>query len=148
MTGARLNSRYELYSHERVAAAVGLSESKIATITAGQRPADLTKEERIAYDVAACLSNGGQLHDTTYKAATDAFGKNGTAELVYLIGCYSMISILLNAYDVPLPEQVNIRRPPERRLNFIAQFDLAALLPRKKITSSVPRFWAIADHEF
>lgn len=104
VTGARLNSRYELYSHERVAAAAGLSESKIATITAGQRPADLSKEEGIAYDVAACLSNGGQLHDTTYRAATDAFGKDGIAELVYLIGCYSMISILLNAYDVPLPE--------------------------------------------
>ncbi|MGI4756419.1 MAG: carboxymuconolactone decarboxylase family protein [Janthinobacterium lividum] len=104
VTGARLNSRYELYSHERVAKLAGLSESKIATITAGQRPADLSAEEGIAYDVAACLSNGGQLHDTTYKAAVEAFGKDGTAELVYLIGCYSMISILLNAYDVPLPE--------------------------------------------
>ncbi|MGI4853692.1 MAG: carboxymuconolactone decarboxylase family protein [Janthinobacterium lividum] len=104
VTGARLNSRYELYSHERVAKLAGLSESKIATITAGQRPADLSAEEGIAYDVAACLSNGGQLHDTTYKAATDAFGKDGTAELFYLIGCYCMISVLLNAYDVPLPE--------------------------------------------
>lgn len=75
VTGARLNSRYELYSHERVAAAAGLSESKIATITAGQRPADLSKGEGIAYDVAACLSNGGQLHDTTYKAATEPSAK-------------------------------------------------------------------------
>ena len=35
VTGVRYNSRYELYSHERVAAAAGLSASKIATITAG-----------------------------------------------------------------------------------------------------------------
>ena len=83
--------------------ALRVERAKIATITAGQRPADLSREEGIAYDVAACLSNGGQLHDTTYKAAVEAFGKDGTAELSYLIGCYCMISVLLNAYDVPVP---------------------------------------------
>ena len=104
VTGARLNSRYELYSHERVAGKAGLSESKIATITAGQRPSDLDEAEGVAYDVAAVLSGGGQLHDTTYKAALNAFGSDGTAELFYLIGCYCMISVLLNGYDVPVPE--------------------------------------------
>ncbi len=104
VTGARLNSRYELYSHERVAAGAGLSEAKIAAITAGQRPTDLTKEEAIAYDVASRLMQGGQLGDTTYKAAVSAFGDQGTAELFYLIGCYCLISVLLNGYDVPVPE--------------------------------------------
>ncbi len=103
-TGARLHSRYELYAHERVAAGTGLSSTKIATITAGQRPADLTEEEAIAYDVASRLSQGGQLGDTTYKAAVKAFGDQGTAELFYLIGCYCLISVLLNGYDVPVPE--------------------------------------------
>ena len=102
--GARMNSRYELYSHERVADSAGLSASKIATITAGQRPSDLDAEEGIAYDVASVLSAGGQLHDTTYKAAIKAFGKDGVAELFYLVGCYLMISVLLNGYDVPVPE--------------------------------------------
>ena len=104
VTGARLHSRYELYSHERVAAGVGLSTAKIATITAGQRPADLTEEEGVAYDVASRLSQGGQLGDTTYKEALSAFGEQGTAELFYLIGCYCLISVLLNGYDVPVPE--------------------------------------------
>lgn len=104
VTGARLQSRYELYSHERVAVGAGLSAAKIATISAGQRPADLTAEEGVAYDVAARLSAGGQLGDTAYKAAVDTFGKDGTAELFYLIGCYCMISVLLNGYDVPVPE--------------------------------------------
>ncbi len=104
VTGARLHSRYELYSHERVAEQAGLSDSQIATITAGQRPADLNAKEGVAYDVAAVLSAGGQLGDTTYKAAIKAFVDEGTAELFYLIGCYSMISVLLNGYDVPVPE--------------------------------------------
>ncbi len=103
VTGARFHSRYELYAHERVAAQAGLSPSKIATISAGQRPPDLTAEEAVAYDVAAVLSGGGQLSDTAYQAALDAFGADGTAELFYLIGCYCMISVLLNGYDVPVP---------------------------------------------
>lgn len=104
VTGARLHSRYELYSHERVAAGAGLSVAKISSISAGQRPPDLTEQEGIAYHVAARLSQGGQLGDTTYKAAVNAFGEKGTAELFYLIGCYCPISVLLNGDDVPVPE--------------------------------------------
>ena len=104
VAGAALHSRYELYAHERVAATVGLSPAKIATIASGQRPPDLTSEEAIAYDVASILSKGGQLGDTAYQATIAAFGDAGTAELFYLIGCYALISVLLNGYDVPVPE--------------------------------------------
>ncbi len=104
VTGAQLHSRYELYAHERVAASAGLSPAKIATIASGERPADLTAEEAVAYDTASILSRGGQLGDTAYQAAIQTFGDAGTAELFYLIGCYSLISVLLNGYDVPVPE--------------------------------------------
>lgn len=103
VTGARLQSRYELYSHEVVARNAGLNETKVATITAGNRPADLSTEEGITYDVASVLSAGGQLQESTYQQALKAFGEQGCAELFYLIGCYQMISTLLNAYDVSVP---------------------------------------------
>ncbi len=104
VTGVKFNSRYEIYAHERVAISTGLSETKIAAITAGQRPPDLSKQEAVAYDVTSRLMQGGQLGDTTYKAAVSAFGDQGTAELFYLIGGYCLISVLLNGYDVPVPE--------------------------------------------
>ncbi len=103
VAGAQYKSRYEIYAHERVAVAAGLAESKIATIAAGVRPSDLTHEEGVAYDCASLLSRGGQLPETTYRAAVQAFGETGTAELVYLVGCYCLISVLLNAYDVSVP---------------------------------------------
>ena len=103
VTGARFNSRYELYAHEHVAAQVGLSHAKIATITAGQRPADLTEEEAAAYDVAAALAGGKQLPESIYQRALKAFGDEQVAELVYLIGGYCLVSVLLNAYDVSVP---------------------------------------------
>jgi 4-carboxymuconolactone decarboxylase len=103
VTGARYRSRYEIYAHEHVAQKAGLSEAKIATITAGERPSDLTAEEGIAYDVASVLSRGGQLPESTYQAALKAFGEQGVAELVYLIGGYCLVSVLLNAYDISVP---------------------------------------------
>lgn len=103
LTGARLNSRYELYSHEHVAARSGLSEKQIATLSAGQRPADLSNEEEAAFDVTATLLQGRQLPESTYQRALRAFGAEQLAELVYLIGGYCLISLLLNAYDISVP---------------------------------------------
>ncbi|MGA2901761.1 MAG: carboxymuconolactone decarboxylase family protein [Candidatus Acidiferrales bacterium] len=103
VVGAHYSSRYELYAHEHVAARSGLSDAKIATIVAGERPVDLTREESIAYDVASKLARGGQLPEATYQAALSAFGEQGTAELVHLIAGYCLTSVILNAYDVSVP---------------------------------------------
>jgi 4-carboxymuconolactone decarboxylase len=101
--GAHFHSRYEIYAHEHVAEKAGLSTSKIATITAGNRPADLSDEEGIAYDVTSVLCKGGQLPESTYQTALKAFGEQGLGELVYLIGGYCLVSVMLNAYDISVP---------------------------------------------
>ncbi len=103
VTGAACNARYELYAHERVADAAGLSRAKVATIAAGQRPADLTEQEQSAYDVASVLAGGRSLPESTYRRALDAFGEEQTAELIYLVGGYCLVSLLLNAFDMSVP---------------------------------------------
>lgn len=102
-TGGAMNSRYELYAHERVAEEAGLSAAKIAAVAAGQRPADLTDEEACAFDVASTLAAGRQLPESTYRRAVQLFGEEQTAELIYLVGGYCLVSILLNAFDVSVP---------------------------------------------
>ena len=102
-TGARTGSLYELYSHEALAPKAGLSAAKIRTLAAGERPSDLTDQEGIAYDVAAVLNRGHQVPNSTYTAAAEAFGVQGVAEIAYLVGCYGLISSLLNTFDVNLP---------------------------------------------
>ena len=102
-TGAAFNSRYELYAHERVADAAGLSTAKVATIAAGQRPTDLTEEEATAYDVAVVLAGGRSLPESTYQRALASFGEEQTAELIYLVGGYCLVSVLLNTFDMSVP---------------------------------------------
>jgi alkylhydroperoxidase family enzyme len=104
VTGAHFRSAYELYAHVIVAEKRGLSDDKLATIVAGQRPVYLTAQEGVAYDVASALVNGGVLPELTYRSAVQQFGEHGAAELSYLIGVYCMVSVTLNTFDVPVPE--------------------------------------------
>src|SRR5437762_2733607 len=48
VTGSHFRSGYELYAHVLVAEGRGLSDEKLATIVAGQRPVDLTRPEAVA----------------------------------------------------------------------------------------------------
>ncbi len=104
VTGAHFRSAYELYAHVIVAEKRGLSDEKLATIVAGQRPNDLTRAEAVAYDFAASIVNGGVLPELTYRAAVEQFGEEGATELSYLVGVYCMVSVTLNTFDVPVPE--------------------------------------------
>ncbi len=109
VTGSRFTSRYEIYAHELVAGSAGLAASKIASLAAGGRPGDLSDEESIAFDVASVLTRGAQLPDSTYQAAKSAFGEQGVAEIIYLVGFYCLISVLLNGYDAAVPGRADIR---------------------------------------
>lgn len=103
VTAAKFGARYEIYGHEYFARRAGLSDDKIATIAAGECPADLTGDERAAYDMAAALNRGGVLPETTYRRAVARFGEQGAAEIVFLVGCFSMVAVTLNAFDAGVP---------------------------------------------
>ncbi len=103
VTAVKFGARYEIYGHEYFAGRAGLAEQKIAAIVAGERPDDLTHEERVAYDMAAALNRGGPLPETTYRAVLSTFGEQALAEIVFLVGCFSMVGVALNAFDASVP---------------------------------------------
>lgn len=102
--GATFNARYELYAHEIMAEVVGLSASQIAVLASGGRPAGLGEQEMIAHDVARTLTAGRILPTSTYERAVQLLGIDGIGELVFLIGSYCLIAMLLNCFDVPVPD--------------------------------------------
>ena len=104
VTGAKFHSAYEIYAHVLVAELRGLSDDKIATIVAGQRPNGLTGEEVVAYDLASALVSGGVLPELSYRQSIAAFGEEGTGEFINLVGLYCMVSVTLNGFDVPVPD--------------------------------------------
>ncbi|WP_192356047.1 carboxymuconolactone decarboxylase family protein [Mesorhizobium mediterraneum] len=106
VTGTHFHAAYELYAHVLVAKARGLPEEIIATIVAGQRPLELTQEETVAFDFASALVSGSNLPELVYRQAVKTFGEDGTAELIYLVGLYCLVSVTLNGFDVPVPETI------------------------------------------
>jgi len=102
-TGAHFKAGYELYSHTAIGESVHLDSDKIATIAAGQRPNDLSREEGIAYSIATSLASGGRLPEATWIMAVDEFGEDGAAELIFLIAGYHQLSAILNGFDVGIP---------------------------------------------
>ena len=103
VTATKFGARYEIYGHEYFAQLAGLAEQKIATIAAGERPADLSHDEGVAYDMAAALNRGGPLPETTYRAVLTTLGEVALAEIVFLVGCFSMVGVTLNAFDASVP---------------------------------------------
>jgi 4-carboxymuconolactone decarboxylase len=107
VAGAHFHAAYEIYAHVLVAELRGITNDKIATIIVGQRPAALTREEAVAYDLASSLVSGGALPELTYQQALDLFGKDGMEEFIYLVGLYCLVAVTLNGFDVPVPATRN-----------------------------------------
>jgi 4-carboxymuconolactone decarboxylase len=105
VAGARFHAGYEIYAHVAMAQHDGLSDETIATIVAGERPADLPREQAVAYDTAAALAGGGTLPELSYRLAEKTFGRDGVAELIYLVGFYCMVCVTLTGFDVRQPEE-------------------------------------------
>ncbi len=102
--GAHMDARFEIYSHEIVAEAAGLSPQAVAALAAGERPAALSDDQAIAFDVARALVGGRQLPGSTYRLAVAAFGEGGAAELIFLVGSYLLLAVIINGYDLAVPE--------------------------------------------
>jgi 4-carboxymuconolactone decarboxylase len=102
--GSKFGAAYEIYAHGAVASANGMSAQRLATIAANLRPADLTREEGIAYDMTAALLGGGVLASPIWESALAGFGNEGAREIVYLVGHYCFISMILNGFSIPVPD--------------------------------------------
>ena len=101
--GSHMQARYQIFGHEQLLADSGAPLQKIATLTASQRPTDLTAEESVAFDVAYALNPCGLVAESTYRAGEALFGREGLAEIIYLVGTFHLIAIMLNGYDVSVP---------------------------------------------
>ena len=103
VVGSHWRAQFEWWAHDRLARQAGVSEAVIAAIKRGERPEFSDEDEAGAYEVASELYRTQRLSDASYAKAVQRFGESGLFELVALVGYYSLVSLLLNGFDVPLP---------------------------------------------
>jgi len=127
VTGAHFRSAYELYAHVIVAEHRGLSDEKLATIVAGQRPRTCHGKRRSPTTLLPRSSAVAFCQELTYRAAVEQFGQHGAAELSYLVGLYCLVSVTLNTFDVPCPRPE--KRDTGRSAATVARHTLHAVKP-------------------
>jgi 4-carboxymuconolactone decarboxylase len=101
--GARWQAEFEWWAHAGMARRHGVPEPVIEAIGHGDDPPFDADDERVVYAVASELTRTGQLAQDSYEAASELLGNQGLVELVALCGYYTLVSFVLNAFDVPLP---------------------------------------------
>jgi 4-carboxymuconolactone decarboxylase len=104
VTGQFWRAQFEWWAHAPMALDAGVSQDVIDAIQDGRQPAFTRKDEEAAWRLAVELHNDHQISDETYASAVSHFGEPGVSELVNLAGYYTMVSMTLNAFTVPLPD--------------------------------------------
>lgn len=99
--GVFYRSKFEFAAHRALALKAGVSEQALDELSAGATPT-FTAEESVAWDLASQLLNNHNVSDDTYSKALESFGEERVIELVLTIGYYTLISMTLNTFEIPL----------------------------------------------
>ncbi|MEZ5894769.1 MAG: hypothetical protein R3C40_00380 [Parvularculaceae bacterium] len=103
VTGRRYSSKVEWWVHAREAEAAGIDKAVIEAINTAAS-VELADDEWAVYEFARQLHETGYVSAPVYDAITQTFGERGVVELTALVGYYTMVSMTLNAHQIPLPK--------------------------------------------
>ncbi len=113
ITGRHWTAQYEFYAHRKLALEAGLRPEIADAVAEGRRPDGMDPDETLVYEFATSLLKTGEMPDALYKRASDRFGERGVMDLTGACGYYSIVSMVLNVAQVPLPAG---EKPPLRKL--------------------------------
>ena len=105
VTGRRWNSQLEFLIHAEAAIAAGLDPACVEAIRLGEAPTFTDEAEAEVYEFARQLQQTGTVDGPVHAAVTKRWGAQGVVELTGVIGYYTMVSMTLNAHEIPIPER-------------------------------------------
>jgi 4-carboxymuconolactone decarboxylase len=97
-------SHYEWHAHRSEALKAGVDPAIIAAIAKRETPVFSDEVARTVYDYATALHSAHLVSDHLHGRAVAELGERGVAELVGLLGYYTLISMTINAFQIDLPE--------------------------------------------
>lgn len=108
VTGQYWQAQFEWYAHEPMAREAGVPEEVIQAIKKATTPTFSHQADQVTYNLAREIHINRTLCDETYHQAVNLFQEVGVAELIGLCGFYTAVSMTLNAFDVDLPDGVEL----------------------------------------
>ena len=99
ITGWFWKANVEWASHAPRAVEFGVPQAVIDDVFAGRRPSG-DAVHQLTYDVCMEMHTGHRLAMPLYRDAVATFGEQGLAEMMAVIGYYTLVSMTLNAFEV------------------------------------------------
>jgi 4-carboxymuconolactone decarboxylase len=96
------DAKYSWNAHVGKAAELGVTPESLADLAADREPSFARLDEEIAYRFAIEILRDHFVADGTFKAALAEFGEAGVVDLIGSLGNFSMLAMLLNAFQVDL----------------------------------------------
>jgi 4-carboxymuconolactone decarboxylase len=103
-TGAFWKANYEWFAHAPMATKAGIDPVAIEAIRTGGTPKFTKSDEQIVYDFTRELLTTRRVSAATFERAKKELGETSVIDLVGIIGYYGLVSVTLNAFELPLPE--------------------------------------------
>lgn len=97
-------SKYEWFAHRPMAEKGGLKPSIADDLAAGKRPAGMQEDETLVYDFCTTLHRDHFVDDALFDRAKAILGEQGMVDLIAVSGYYTLVSMVLNVAEIPLPE--------------------------------------------
>ena len=103
VVAAKWKAQYEWWAHEKIARREGLDERIIESVKAKTLPEFSNPTEAVVYNFARELLDEHRVSDQLYSEAAELLGEAEVVELVILLGYYTLVSMTLNVFEVPVP---------------------------------------------
>ncbi len=100
--GAHYRSKFEFAAHAALAKKAGVDPAIVESLRIGEVPAFGDERERLAHEVVTQLLVQHRLSDELYARAAGLLGETRLIELVATVGYYTLVSLMLNTFQVPL----------------------------------------------
>jgi 4-carboxymuconolactone decarboxylase len=102
--GAHWRSDFVWQSWLPAAERQGIDRATLMPMVVGDQPTLVDEGDRAVHAMADQLVKTGTADEATFDAVRDLVGDAGMVELVVLIGYYGLISMMLNIWQIPLPD--------------------------------------------
>lgn len=93
--------------HRSLALQSGIQKSVLDDIYAGRRPVD-APEDALLYDIVTTMHKEKALPRELYDKGVASFGERGIMEVMAISGYYTLASMTVNAFEIPVMEGMEI----------------------------------------
>ena len=76
----------------------------IEAIRTGAKPTFTKADEQAIYDFVSEMVTTKRVSNATFERAKKELSETGVIDLVGIVGYYSLVSVTLNAFELPLPD--------------------------------------------